>query len=481
MEPVTRTLVLALGFMLVGGLERATAQPIGSFTWQLQPFCNRVTVQVVQNGAVFTLDGYDDQCAAARRAPLAGIATPNPDGTIGFGLTIVTVPGGRPVHVDARIPFPTLNGPWSDSAGNSGALVFNGQAAGSPRPAPPAGGVTTNSVTSTTIVDGSVGAADVNNTQVQLRLSGACPTGQYMTGASATGVPTCVPGLGVSNTALGLFALQSVIGASGNNTAIGNAAMRDTSTANNNTAVGQGAMLQNTTGQQNVGVGAGALLSNRTGANNTAVGMSALYLGTGGAQNTGVGTSALSNVTGDNNTAIGYQAGSAVTIGGNNIHIQNVGLAGDSQRIRIGTAGTHATAFIAGIRGVAIGTATSAVLVGTDGQLGTVMSSRRFKEDIQDMDAASAPLLRLRPVTFRYKQAAADGSKPLDYGLIAEEVAEVFPDLAVRDAAGQIETVAYHKLPALLLNELQKLHRVVEAQSRELAALRAVVTAVPSK
>ena len=104
----------------------ASAQSLGTFTWQLQPFCNRVTAQVVQNGGSYTLDGFDDQCGAGQRAPVVGIAVPNPDGTIGFGLTVVTVPGGRPVHIDARITLAALGGPWSDSAGNTGTLVFNG-------------------------------------------------------------------------------------------------------------------------------------------------------------------------------------------------------------------------------------------------------------------------------------------------------------------------------------------------------------------
>jgi hypothetical protein len=114
----------------------ARAQALGTFSWQLQPFCNVVTVNVMQTGAVYTLSGYDDQCGAAQRAPLVGLATPNPDGTIGFGLHIVTVPGGADVSVEARITLAALGGSWRDSAGNSGTFAFGGAAAGSPRPAP---------------------------------------------------------------------------------------------------------------------------------------------------------------------------------------------------------------------------------------------------------------------------------------------------------------------------------------------------------
>ncbi len=118
----------------------AGAQPIGTFSWQLQPFCNRVTVNVTQNGAIYTADGYDDQCGAAQRAPLVGLATPNPDGSIGFGLNVVTVPGGRGVQIDARIALATLSGTWSDSAGNAGTFAFNAATGGSPRPVPTSGG-----------------------------------------------------------------------------------------------------------------------------------------------------------------------------------------------------------------------------------------------------------------------------------------------------------------------------------------------------
>ena len=114
----------------------ASAQSIGTFTWQLQPFCNRVTVSVTQNGGIYTLDGFDDQCGAPQRAPLVGLAMPNPDGSIGLGFHIATSPGGKAVSVESRISLATIGGPWTDSAGNTGTLVLNGAAAGGARPAP---------------------------------------------------------------------------------------------------------------------------------------------------------------------------------------------------------------------------------------------------------------------------------------------------------------------------------------------------------
>lgn len=143
----------------------AQAQSIGTLTWQLQPYCNRVTLTITQNGGIYTLDGYDDQCGAAQRAPLVGIATPNPDGSIGFALNIVTVPSGLPVHVESRVSLGTLGGPWTDSAGNSGTLVFNGAAAGAARPAPTVPGtvLAVGSIPGTAIANGAVGSAQIAN------------------------------------------------------------------------------------------------------------------------------------------------------------------------------------------------------------------------------------------------------------------------------------------------------------------------------
>jgi hypothetical protein len=257
---------------------------------------------------------------------------------------------------------------------------------------------------------------------------------------------------GYSNTAVGYQALSAAT-ANIRNTAMGSQALR-VATGDENTAFGNSALFSNTTGFYNVALGSWALNSNVTGGNNTALGRMALF-----------------SATSSSNIAVGEQAGYNITAGGNNILIGHSGTASDSARIRIGT-GQMAT-YIAGIRGVTTVTAAIPVYVSTEGQLGTVSSSRRFKEDIADMGERSRGVLDLRPVTFRYAQAFADGSKPLDYGLIAEEVAEAFPDLAVRGADGQIETVHYQKLPVLLLNEMQRQERTIAALQAQLDALRA--------
>ncbi len=137
---MTRVLPVLLALAATVALvDRAQAQPLGTFRWQLQPYCNVISVSITQNGAIYTADGYDDQCGAPQRAPLVGLGTPNPDGSIGFGLNVVTVPGGRGVQIDARIALAGLSGSWSDSAGNSGTFAYNASTGGSPRPAPATG------------------------------------------------------------------------------------------------------------------------------------------------------------------------------------------------------------------------------------------------------------------------------------------------------------------------------------------------------
>jgi hypothetical protein len=215
-----------------------------------------------------------------------------------------------------------------------------------------------------------------------------------------------------------------------------------------------------TDGNDNTASGAGTLVSNTTGSRNTATGHLALS----------------ANTTGNNNTAVGNGAGSSATTGSNNIYIGHNGFAAEGSTIRIGTGGTQTKTFIAGISGVTTGLGgAKAVVIDSNGQLGTVSSSRRFKEDIRDMGEASQRLLRLRPVAFRYRQPYADGSKPLQYGLIAEEVAEVLPELVAYGRDGQPETVMYHILPAMLLNEVQQQHRQIEAQQEQMNAKAAQI------
>jgi hypothetical protein len=248
------------------------------------------------------------------------------------------------------------------------------------------------------------------------------------------------------------------------NTAVGAYAMYAGSPGGeDNVAVGVEALWSNSSGNHNVGVGSGSLHDLTSGYDNTAIGHGALQAATAGNGSVAIGSGALSAATGSGNIGVGSNAGSAITTGASNIDIGHPGVAGDSQTIRIGKTGgsrdAQTRAFVAGIYGATI-TGGATVLIDSSGQLGTVVSSGRFKKDVADMGDSSSRLMELRPVTFHYK---ADPSQARQYGLIAEEVAKVYPDLVVRNENGEIDSVAYHELAPMLLNELQKQHREIEA------------------
>jgi hypothetical protein len=291
---------------------------------------------------------------------------------------------------------------------------------------------------------------------------------------------------GNRNTALGEYALSSNTSGSDNtavgaeacfantsgssNTGIGSFALGSTTTGLVNTAVGSGALPSNTTGSANSALGVNALDLNTTGGNNTAIGTLALFGNSTGNYNTALGASALINTTGSSNIAIGRSAGNNIGSGSNNIDIGNNAPGNESDTIRIGN--TQTRAFLAGVNG-ATSSSGVAVFVNSSGQLGTVTSSLRFKEDVEDMGEATGDLMKLRPVTFHYKAPYDDGSRLLQYGLIAEEVAKVYPTLVQYDAQGKPFTVRYQALNTMLLNELQKQHAQVEEQKAQLAAQEA--------
>ncbi len=206
-----------------------------------------------------------------------------------------------------------------------------------------------------------------------------------------------------------------------------------------------------------------ALESNDTGNFNTASGQGALTNNTFGSNNAALGQNALvSNTTGSSNVAIGSHAGSNLTTGSNNIDIGNPGIATEAGIIRIGTVGTQTATFIAGISVSAI--AGGAVVVNNKGRLGVASSSQRFKDEIKPMEKASEAVLALRPVTFRYKPEV-DPERAPQFGLVAEDVEKVNPDLVARDEQGKPYTVRYEAVNAMLLNEFLKEHRKVEEQA----------------
>ena len=258
------------------------------------------------------------------------------------------------------------------------------------------------------------------------------------------------------NTATGSQALKN--NTADNNTADGFQALFFNTTGANNAATGWRALFRNTTGDANTANGLQALNGNTIGAGNTAMGFQTLFSNTTGNHNAAVGEDALSgNTTGSFNIALGYGCGGNVTNGSFNIDIGNKGFAGDNSTIRIGT--SHSATFIAGISGVAV--TGTAVVVNSNGQLGVAPSSARFKTEIKPMDTASEAILALKPITFRYNHEL-DPKGTLQFGLVAEEVEKVNPDLVARDAKGDVYTVRYEAVNAMLLNEFLKEHRKVE-------------------
>jgi trimeric autotransporter adhesin len=286
------------------------------------------------------------------------------------------------------------------------------------------------------------------------------PDGGYPGGNTAEGQGALLSRTtGTYNTALGLYSLLSL------------------TTGQFNTGVGAGTLLGNTA-DENTAIGAGALFSNTTASGNTADGAFALF-SSAGLSNTAVGQAAmLNNTTGSSNIAIGVQALGNNDTGSSNIAIGNVAGTGVSTATnvicigQVSGADVDSRTYIANIAGTTVsGGGTDSVTIDlTTGLVGHLSSSRRYKENIQPMDNASETLYRLKPVTYRFKKEI-DAAQSVDYGLIAEEVAEIDPNLAIRDAKGQIESVRYMAVNAMLLNEFLKEHAKVQKLE---AALEAV-------
>ena len=292
---------------------------------------------------------------------------------------------------------------------------------------------------------------------------------------------------GTANTAIGFNALKANTTGT-DNTALGDVALLSNTTAFDNTAIGSnalvfnngdantatgaGALFPNTTGEANTAIGTVALGANTSGSENTAAGAFALNANTTGLDNTALGVGALSgNTTGNGNIALGIAAGNNLTTGSNNIDIGNLGIAGEANIIRIGTQGTQSKSFIAGISATAV--SGRAVMISSTGQLGVAPSSARFKDEIKPMDKASEAILALKPVTFRYKNEI-DAERTPQFGLVAEDVEKVNPDLVVKDAEGKVYTVRYEAVNAMLLNEFLKEHRQVQEQEATIAELKSI-------
>jgi Chaperone of endosialidase len=277
--------------------------------------------------------------------------------------------------------------------------------------------------------------------------------------------------LGAGNTADGAGALNSLT-AGIHNTAEGYQALFSDSLGSYNTATGSQA-LKNDAGERNTADGFQALVGNKSGFGNTAVGWRALFSNTNGGANTAIGLDALYHMTsGSRNTALGTDAGFDHTSGDLNIYIaSNEGPNVESNTIRIGNSSNQTAAYIAGI----FGATSTGSPVGVDslGHLGVLAtSSARFKDEIKPMDKTSEAILALKPVTFRYKKELDRKGIP-QFGLVAEDVEKVNPDLVTRDRDGKLYTVRYEAVNAMLLNEFLKEHRTVQKQQKEIDVLKA--------
>jgi endosialidase-like protein len=291
-------------------------------------------------------------------------------------------------------------------------------------------------------------------------------------------LPPPAPGGGYpnGNTAVGTGALSGLTTGE-DNTALGFRALNENIQGNFNTAVGSTALKNNRVGNRNTATGDAALYANSAGSDNTANGYHALQSNKG-SSNSAVGSRALDdNTTGSNNTALGHHAGKNLTTGNDNIDIGNDGLAGESSVLRIGDANQTRT-FIAGISGA--GVTGAPIYVNAGGQLGTAPSSQRFKDEVKPMGKVSEAIYALNPVTFRYKKEV-DPEGASQFGLVAEEVEKVNPDLVVRDSDGKAYTVRYDAVNAMLLNEFLKEHRKIAALESGVAQLTARLKEQDSK
>jgi hypothetical protein len=283
---------------------------------------------------------------------------------------------------------------------------------------------------------------------------------------------------GTSNTANGFSALKANTNGD-RNTANGALALFTNVTGSENTATGYATLFFNR-GSWNTATGIAALHSNATGNNNTANGQRALYDNLSGSRNTATGVGALGNNTmGDNNTADGCQTLGNNTTGSFNIALginAGSGVTTADDVICIGTAGADVShsCYIDNIFNQSSPSGL-AVFVNANGKLGTIMSSRRFKEDIKPIDKASEAILALQPVMFRYKKDF-DPTGTAQFGLLAEDVAKVNPDLVVRDKEGKPYSVRYDQVNAMLLNEFLKERKKVEDQQETIAQLKSDAT-----
>lgn len=376
----------------------AGAQPLGTFSWQLQPYCNVVTVNVTQTGAVYTLEGYDNQCNAGTRASVLGTAFVNPNGTIGLGFSIVATPGGNPTHVDATIDLASLGGAWRDSAARAGTFAFGASAAGVPRP---------------------LGARSA-----PLEISTAVPT---------------VPELQLTGIGLvpDILAVRS-----GGSPAGGPAA----------TLNGDVLLRIDAAGHDGNGFTAPRAIIEMSASENWAPG--------------------------DNGTAMAFRTtANLATAPATRLAINGLG------RVGIGTIVPQDLLDVSG--DIRIGTGTTGCVRDNDATViaGTCSSDARFKREVTAFEPVLEKLAGLQPVHFRWRAsdfpAKAFGDR-LSYGLVAQDVESVLPELVTTDPDGY-RAVNYSKLPLLAVQAIRELKARNDALEAANAALAAAQTALAAR
>ena len=324
---------LVLGWCALALTAPAAAQTLGTFRWQLEPYCNIVSVTVVQQGGHYLLDGTDDQCGGGARSSVNGLAFLNADGSIAFGLTLVA-PTSTPVHIAATMSLATLSGGWQAGA-LFGPFTFTPGAGSGGALLPLIGGTISEIVAGVGLTGGgSAGPVTlhVDYTTTQRRIASACPSGTVMAGVSESGAPTCVPNLaGGDITAVtastGLFGggifgdvmLGVNFGGTGTADTVARSDHHHTD-AQRNVSIGPNALVPNA-GQDNIALGNDAMRFNATGGGNVAIGSFSLRFGTASARNVAIGHTALESTTGTDNTAVGYFAGRLNTTGSGNVAV----------------------------------------------------------------------------------------------------------------------------------------------------------------
>ncbi len=465
----------------------AGAQSLGSFRWQLQPFCNAITVTVIQQGGNYTLDGFDDQCGAPQRAPVVGLGTPNPDGSIGFGFTIVTVPGGQIVGVDARISLATISGTWRDSVGHTGTFAFNGTATGSARPPVAVSAIPTAiSLLSSggLVARGAVNSGAIPASGPGVRMMWHPAKAAFRAGEVSSGVPTAWNDNNVGPNSAA-FGLDTVAGgwaslATGNGTTAGGAysvafgsSTLSSGTAsvafgNSTSASGDnslaGGLSTTASGVQSVALGQG---TRAAAFNATALGFSTQALGNqsiAGGQNAiarGVGSVALNNAETTVAATASFAWGDYSTV----------------TPIVADTAGQFKVRATGGVRFVTNAADTAGVVLFGGNSAWSSISDRNMKRDFRDLHGEDvlARLARMPVTEWSYK---AQDASIRHMGPMAQDFHAAFGlgedplRISTIDADG-VALAAAHALEARTRATNERLTREVEALRERLAQLEA--------